>query len=137
MPEVVQVFDDRTVDTPAVRFRYAVAGAGPPVVLVPGGGGWKPTFLHMITALSARHRVVAVDPQAKAARPPSARRSATTRTRSHPRSATSWTPSGCGQPPSSGTRGAAATRSGSPQLQPERVSALALLAPGGLDVADL
>jgi pimeloyl-ACP methyl ester carboxylesterase len=62
MPEVVQVVEQRTLDTPAVRFRYAVAGDGPPVVLVPGAGEWKLSLDRMITELSGRHRVFAVDP---------------------------------------------------------------------------
>jgi pimeloyl-ACP methyl ester carboxylesterase len=59
---VEQMVEQRVADTPAVRFRYAVAGAGPPVVLVPGSGGWQLTFDDMIGRLSAGYRVYAVDP---------------------------------------------------------------------------
>jgi pimeloyl-ACP methyl ester carboxylesterase len=125
------------VDTSAVRFRYAVAGAGPPVVLVPGGGGWKLTFQRVITALSARHRVFAVDPPGQGGTrvfEPAFGYDADAIARTLgdfldavglPATAVvghSW-------------GGGFALRLA--QLQPERVSSLALLAPGGLDVADV
>src|SRR5918997_739583 len=56
------VVEQRPLDTPVARFRYAVAGAGPPVVLVPGSGGWELTFHRTITELAAHHRVFALDP---------------------------------------------------------------------------
>lgn len=39
------------VDTAVARFHYARAGTGPPVLLLPGAGGWKLTFQGMIGVL--------------------------------------------------------------------------------------
>jgi len=50
------------VDTRHVRFNYTHAGAGSPVLLVPGGGGWRLTFRSMIPILSERHTVYPLDP---------------------------------------------------------------------------
>jgi pimeloyl-ACP methyl ester carboxylesterase len=50
------------VDTAVARFHYAQAGSGPPVLLLPGAGGWKLTFQGMIGALAQRHTVYALDP---------------------------------------------------------------------------
>jgi pimeloyl-ACP methyl ester carboxylesterase len=138
MPEaVLVVVEQHSLDTPAVRFRYAVAGDGPPVVLVPGSGGWKLTFDRLINALSDRHRVFAVDPPGQGGTrvvDPAFGYDADSVARSLgdfvdavglPTAAVvghSW-------------GGGFALRLA--QLQPERVSALALLAPGGLDVADV
>jgi pimeloyl-ACP methyl ester carboxylesterase len=137
MPEVVQVLEQRTQDTPAVRFQYAVAGDGPPVVLVPGAGGWKLSLDRMISELSDSHRVFAVDPPGQGGTrvvDPVFGYDADAIARSLgdfldavgiPATAVvghSW-------------GGGFALRLA--QLRPDRVSRLALLAPGGLDVADV
>ena len=53
---------DRYVDSTVARFRYAMTGSGPPVLLIPGSGGWRLTFHSMAAALAERHTVVALDP---------------------------------------------------------------------------
>jgi pimeloyl-ACP methyl ester carboxylesterase len=53
---------DQYVDTVLARFRYTLTGAGPPVLLLPGSGGWRLTFHAMVPALAERHTVVALDP---------------------------------------------------------------------------
>lgn len=50
------------VDTPVARIHYARAGDGPPVLLIPGSGGWKLTFAAMIKELAHGHTVFAADP---------------------------------------------------------------------------
>lgn len=49
------------VDTAGARFRYARAGSGPPVLLLPGGG-WKFTFQAMIGVLAQHHTIYALAP---------------------------------------------------------------------------
>jgi pimeloyl-ACP methyl ester carboxylesterase len=137
MPEVVQVVEQRTLDTPAVRFQYAVAGDGPPVVLVPGAGGWKLSLDRMISELSDSHRVFAVDPPGQGGTrvvDPVFGYDADAIARSLGDildgvglSATAVVGHSWG--------GGFALRLA--QLHPDRVSRLALLAPGGLDVADV
>ena len=120
-----------------MRFQYAVAGEGPPVVLVPGSGGWRLTFDNMITKLSATHRVYAVDPPGQGGTrviDPAFGYDADAVARSIadflaavelPAAAIvghSW-------------GGGFALRLA--QLHPERVSRLALLAPAGVDVPDV
>ncbi len=129
--------EQRTLDTPGVRFLYAVSGDGPPVVLVPGGGGWQLTFQRLFTALSHRYRVFAVDPPGQGG------------TRVVDR-AFGWDADAVARslrdfldavelPAASlvghSWGGGFALRLA--QLAPGRVGALALLAPGGLDVADV
>ena len=53
---------DQYVDTVMARFRYARAGTGAPVLLLPGSGGWRLTFHTMATVLAERHTVLALDP---------------------------------------------------------------------------
>jgi pimeloyl-ACP methyl ester carboxylesterase len=53
---------DQYVDTAAARFRYVRAGAGTPVLLLPGIGGWRLTFHTMAAVLAERHTVFALDP---------------------------------------------------------------------------
>jgi pimeloyl-ACP methyl ester carboxylesterase len=50
------------VDTEVARFHYAQVGSGPPVLLLPGAGGWKLTFQGMIGELAQHHTVYALDP---------------------------------------------------------------------------
>ncbi|GAB3930329.1 alpha/beta fold hydrolase [Kribbella albertanoniae] len=50
------------VSTAQVRFSYVRAGSGPPVVLLPGAGGWQLTFDALVAELAASHAVYAVDP---------------------------------------------------------------------------
>jgi pimeloyl-ACP methyl ester carboxylesterase len=54
--------DLRQVDTPIARFSYSQTGSGPPVLLLPGAGGWELTFRSMVGVLSRRHTVYALDP---------------------------------------------------------------------------
>lgn len=54
--------DDIFLNTPVASFRYHRAGSGPPVLLLPGSGGWRLTFHTMIDVLSSRHTVYALDP---------------------------------------------------------------------------
>jgi pimeloyl-ACP methyl ester carboxylesterase len=50
------------VDTEGARVHYARAGSGPPVLLLPGSGGWKLTFQAMLGVLAQQYTVYAVDP---------------------------------------------------------------------------
>ncbi|MGW6503411.1 alpha/beta fold hydrolase [Nonomuraea angiospora] len=50
------------VDTEVTRFHYARAGSGPPVLLLPGSGGWKLTFQAMLEVLVPHYTVYALDP---------------------------------------------------------------------------
>lgn len=131
------MFEQRVAATTAVRFRYAVAGDGPPVVLLPGSGGWRLTFDDMITRLSAGHRVYALDPPGQGG--------------------TRVTDPGFGYDVDRIAQSvsefldavglAAAAFIGHSwgggvalrlaELHPDRVSGLALLAPAGLDVVDM
>ncbi|MGP4103803.1 alpha/beta fold hydrolase [Nonomuraea sp. KM90] len=62
-PEAVEVLVHETyVDAEEARFHYAKAGSGPPVVLLPGSGGWKLTFQALIGVLAQQHTVYALDP---------------------------------------------------------------------------
>jgi len=53
---------DQYLDTAVARFRYGRAGTGTPVLLLPGGGGWRLTFHTMAAVLAERHTVLALDP---------------------------------------------------------------------------
>jgi pimeloyl-ACP methyl ester carboxylesterase len=53
---------DQYADTAVARFRYARAGTGTPVLLLPGIGGWRLTFDTMAAVLAERHTVFALDP---------------------------------------------------------------------------
>ncbi|MEU7832937.1 alpha/beta hydrolase [Nonomuraea sp. NPDC049129] len=55
------------VETALARFHYARAGNGPPVLLLPGAGGWRFTFQDLIPVLSQRHTVYALDPPGQGA----------------------------------------------------------------------
>jgi hypothetical protein len=50
------------VDTARAWFHYARAGSGPPVLLLPGGGGWKVIFQAMIGVLAQHHTIYALAP---------------------------------------------------------------------------
>jgi pimeloyl-ACP methyl ester carboxylesterase len=135
--EVMQVAEQRTLDTPAVRFRYAVAGVGPPVVLIPGSGGWELTFHRTITELAARHRVFAVDSPGQGgtrAVDPSFGYDADAVARSLADFLDGVGLSAAAVVGHSWGGGFALRLA---QLRPDRVSRLALLAPGGLDAADV
>lgn len=54
--------DSEFVETAMARFHFARRGSGSPVLLLPGAGGWRLTFDAMFTALSQRHTVYALDP---------------------------------------------------------------------------
>lgn len=127
----------RVAATAGVRFQYAVAGDGPPVVLLPGSGGWRLTFDDMTERLSAHHRVYALDPPGQGG----------TRVDSPAfgydvdaiaRSIADFLDA-VGLPAATfvghSWGGGFALRFA--QLHPERVSRLALLAPAGLDVTDV
>jgi pimeloyl-ACP methyl ester carboxylesterase len=129
--------EQRALDTPAVRFRYAVAGVGPPVV--PGAGQWgrQLTFHRTITALAARHRVFALDPPGQGGTrvvDPSFGYDANAIARS-----LADFLDGVELPAAStvGHSWGGGIRTAARPAAPERVSALALLAPGGLDVPDV
>lgn len=131
------MFEQRVAATAAVRFQYAVAGDGLPVVLLPGGGGWRPTFDDMITRLSAGHRVYAMDP------PGQGGTRVTDPGFGYDVDAIAWSVGefldAVGLPAAAfvghSWGGGFALRLA--QLHPDRVSGLALLAPAGLDVADV
>ncbi|MEU7856990.1 alpha/beta hydrolase [Nonomuraea sp. NPDC049141] len=53
---------DLYVDTSIARFRYRSTGSGPPVLLLPGSGGWRLSFHAMIEVLAGHHTVYALDP---------------------------------------------------------------------------
>ena len=53
---------EQYVATALARFRYARTGTGPPVLLLPGSGGWRLTFHTMAAVLAERHTVLALDP---------------------------------------------------------------------------
>ena len=127
---------DQYADTASARFRYARAGTGIPVLLLPGSGGWRLTFHTMAGVLAERHTVFALGPPGQGltevldpdfgydadaiARSIAAFLGAVGLERTaivgH-----SW-------------GGGFALRFA--ELYPERVTRLALLAPGGLDVKD-
>lgn len=54
-----QVGELRQMDTAIAQFSYAQAGSGPPVLLLPGSGGWRLTFSLMVAELAQRHTVYA------------------------------------------------------------------------------
>lgn len=131
------MFEQRVAATAAVRFRYAVAGDGPAVVLLPGSGGWRPTFDDMITKLSPRHRVYALDP------PGQGRTRVIDREFGYDADAIAQSVGefldAVGVPAAAfighSWGGGFALRLA--QLRPDRVSRLALLAPAGLNVTDV
>ncbi len=131
------MFQQRIADTTAVRFRYAIAGDGPPVVLLPGSGGWRLTFDDMIRNLSAAHRVYALDPPGQGGTRvvhPGFGYDADAIAHSIDEFLDAVAlPAAAFVGHSWG--GGFALRLA--QLHPERVSSLALLAPAGLDVADV
>ena len=51
-----------TAQATGVRFSYAVAGSGPPLILLPGAGGWQLTFADLGAVLARSRQVLAVDP---------------------------------------------------------------------------
>lgn len=129
--------EQRFVQTAAVRFRYAVAGAGPPVVLLPGGGGWRLTFDAMIAELSDTHTVYALDPPGQGGtRVLDAGFGYDVDATTH---AVADVLDALGLAPAAvvghSWGGGLALRLA--ELHPDRVSRLGLLAPGGLDVPDV
>jgi pimeloyl-ACP methyl ester carboxylesterase len=54
-------FEEREVDSSGARLSYAVAGEGPPLVLVHGLGGTIENWRALAPALAARHRVLVPD----------------------------------------------------------------------------
>jgi 4,5:9,10-diseco-3-hydroxy-5,9,17-trioxoandrosta-1(10),2-diene-4-oate hydrolase len=52
----------RAVAAARFRFAYVRAGSGPPVLLLPGAGGWRLTFAAMLDRLAAGHTAYALDP---------------------------------------------------------------------------
>lgn len=54
-------FVERELDVAGARLRYAVAGEGPPLLLVHGLGGTIENWRALAPALAARHRVVVPD----------------------------------------------------------------------------
>ncbi len=54
----LEAFAERTVDAKAVRMRYYVGGAGPPLVLVHGLGGAASNWTELAPLLARRRRVL-------------------------------------------------------------------------------
>ncbi len=54
-------FEERSADAKAVRMRYFVGGAGPPLVLVHGWTGAAANWIELAPRLAARHRVLVPD----------------------------------------------------------------------------
>lgn len=50
------------VDTAVARLHYSRTGDGPPLLLIPGSGGWRFNFEAIIPVLAERHAVYALDP---------------------------------------------------------------------------
>ncbi|MFI6786816.1 alpha/beta fold hydrolase [Nonomuraea sp. NPDC050383] len=125
------------LQTRQVRFQYTRAGSGPPVLLIPGSGGWKLTFHAMMRRLARHHTVYALDPPGQGAT----------------EIANPLFPDGTDAIVDSIVEfldavslrhvavvghswgGGFALRLA--ELHPERVTRLALIAPGGLDVKDV
>ncbi|WP_312873113.1 alpha/beta fold hydrolase [Kibdelosporangium persicum] len=124
------------MDTTAARFHYARAGTGPPVLLLPGAGGWKLTFQAMIGALAQHHTVYALDPPGQGR--------TEIRDRTFPFGVDAIARSIGGFLEAVGvTRTAIVGHSWGggfalrfAELYPERVVRLALIAPAGIDVKD-
>jgi pimeloyl-ACP methyl ester carboxylesterase len=131
------VAEEAFVDTAIARFHYARAGHGSPVLLLPGSGGWKFTFQAMLGVLAQQHTVYALDLPGQG------------RTRILHREAFSGTDAVCRSIGSfldamgveltaivgHSWGGGFALRFA--ELQPGRVTRLALIAPAGLDVPDV
>ena len=132
-----ETFVETFVETEMARFHYSRTGSGPPVVLLPGAGGWRFTFEGLIPVLARRRTVYAVDPPGQGLTEildPGFAYGTDGIVRSLggfldavglQRTAIvghSW-------------GGGFALRLG--ELHPDRVTRLALLAPGGLDVKDV
>ncbi len=123
--------------TAEVRFSYARAGSGPPVVLVPGAGGWRLTFGAMVAELASRYTVYAVDPPGQGG----------TRVLgsdfAHDADAVALSIAdfldavGLSQVAMVGHSWGGGFALRLAELQPERISRLVLLAPAGLDVPDV
>jgi pimeloyl-ACP methyl ester carboxylesterase len=127
---------EASVDTAVARFRYARLGSGPPVLLLPGSGGWKLTFQAMLGVLAQHHTVYALDP------PGQGRTEILDATTSFGTDAVVHA-IGAFLDAVGVTRAAIVGHSWGggfalrfAELYPERVTRLALIAPGGLDVKD-
>jgi pimeloyl-ACP methyl ester carboxylesterase len=125
------------VETAVARFHYSRTGDGPPLLLLPGSGGWRFNFQAMIPVLAQRHTVYALDPPGQGLT----------------EILETTFPSGADDIAGSvgsfldavGVSGTAivghswgggfALRFA--ELNPDRVSLLALIAPGGLDIKDV
>ncbi|GAA3390417.1 alpha/beta fold hydrolase [Cryptosporangium minutisporangium] len=124
-------------DTAVARFHYARAGTGPPVLLVPGAGGWRFSFEALIPLLARSNTVYALDPPGQGL--------TEIVDRSFPYGTTAVASSigsfldAVGAPRTAilghSWGGGFALRFA--ELHPDRVSRLALIAPGGLDVKDV
>ncbi|MET7332175.1 alpha/beta fold hydrolase [Nonomuraea sp. NPDC005650] len=124
------------LDTESTRFHYARAGNGPPVLLLPGSGGWKLTFEAMLDVLAPHYTVYALDPPGQGA--------TEILDRALPLGADGIARSIAGFLDAVGVRrpaivghswgGGFALRF--VELHPDRVARLALIAPGGLEVRD-
>jgi pimeloyl-ACP methyl ester carboxylesterase len=130
------VADETYVDAGVARFHYARAGDGPPVLLLPGSGGWKLTFQATVDVLSRHHTVFALDPPGQG------------RTRildpavvgvdAVVRAVGSFLDAvGVRRTAIVGHSWGGGFALRFAELEPDRVSRLALIAPGGLDVPDV
>lgn len=125
------------LSTDAVSFAYAKHGAGPPVVLVPGSGGWPLTFSELLPKLAVDHTVYAVDP------PGQGGTRVTDPVFSYDVDAVATSLAaflaglGLGSAAIVGHSWGGGFALRLAQLFPERVDRLALLAPAGIDVKDV
>ena len=128
---------DQYVDTAMASFRYARTGTGPPVLLLPGSGGWRLTFHTMAAVLAQRHTVFALDPPGQGLTEvldPGFGYDAD----AIPRSIAGFLDAvGLERTAIVGHSWGGGFALRFAQLYPARVTRLALLAPGGLDVKDI
>jgi len=60
-PTLLPGFESRRLDVDGVTINCALAGSGPPVVMVHGLGATKVSFLPTVAAFAGSHRAIAVD----------------------------------------------------------------------------
>ncbi|MBB5781815.1 alpha/beta fold hydrolase [Nonomuraea jabiensis] len=124
------------LDTEVIRFHYARAGNGPPVLLLPGSGGWKLTFQAMLEVLAPQYTVYALDPPGQGAME-ILDRALSLGADGIARSIAGFLDGvGVRRPAIVGHSWGGGFALRFAELHPDRVARLALIAPGGLDVRD-